>query len=149
MLVEGLQTLLSADATMQTLLGTPATRSDETTGLFPSIAMASSDLTMPYIVYQQISGEGDVVSMQGTNALQVARWRFSCYGNTYKQAKVLAKTLKLLLISVNGALPGAATKTQLQGSWFRLEADDIEPIPHGTIFATHLDFEFRFVDYDT
>lgn len=149
MLVEGIQAYLAADTGMQAVLGTtpPAVRSDKTNGLFPAIAMASADLSMPYVVYQQVSGENDVVSMQGTNRLQVARWRFSCYGGTYKQARQLGQALKYAMLQMDGPLPGTSTKADVHGSWCRLEADDIETIPHATIFAMHLDFELRWLDY--
>jgi hypothetical protein len=35
---------------------------------------------------------------------------------------------------------------QVEGSWLKMEADDAEPIPHGTIYATHVDFEFEYLD---
>lgn len=144
MLVEGLQTVLAADATMQTQLGTPANRSDKSTGIFP--VQAPDEVPAPWLVYQQISGNPLQESMQGTGRLTTSRWRFTCYGSTYKQAKVLAKTLRLVILALDGAMAGAQSHTEVHGAWHRLELDDAEPMPRGTIYATHLDFEIVYLD---
>lgn len=141
MLIEGIQTYLAADAGMQAQLGTPGARSDKTNGIFPTLA--PSQVPMPYVVAQQVSGNPLQESMQGTGRLQTNRWRFSCYGSTYRNAKLLAQALRNALLSMNGALSGSV---EIHGAWLKLEADDAEPIPHGTIYATHCDFEFNFMD---
>ncbi len=143
MIVEALQSAISADESLQAQLGTPASRSDSTNGIFP--ILAPEEVPVPYLVYQQVSGEPLQESYQGTGALQTSRWRFSCYGSTYKQAKTLAKVLRLFLISLDGPQAGL---TEIHGSWLKLEADDSEPLAHGTLYATHLDFEFVFLDSD-
>jgi hypothetical protein len=142
MLIEGLQTYLAANAGLQVQLGTASQRSDSTTGIFPTLA--PDQCPMPYIVCQQITGNPLQESMAGTGRLQTSRWRFSCYGTTYKNAKKLAEALKDALFPLNGVL--TAGSVQVQGSWLKLEADDAEPIPHGTIYATHVDFEINFLD---
>lgn len=147
MLVEGIQAALSADASVQAQLGTPAQRSDSANGLWP--ILAPEECAVPYVVYQQVSGDALQTSFQGTGALQTSRWRFSCYGSNYKQAKATAKVIRLALLALNGSLPGTSSKTQVEGSWLKMEADDSEPIPHGTLFATHLDFEINFLDLDS
>jgi hypothetical protein len=144
MLVESLQAAIAADATIQSLVGTTATRSDSTNGIFP--ILAPEEVPVPYVVMSQVSGEPLEESYQGTGRLQSTRWRFSCYGSTYKSAKVVARALKQVLISLNG--PQAAGNAQVEGSWLKLEADDAEPIPHGTLYATHVDFEINFKDND-
>ena len=35
---------------------------------------------------------------------------------------------------------------QIKKSSSKLEADDTEPVPHGTIYAVHLDYSFQYVD---
>lgn len=150
MLVEGLQNFLAADAGVVAQLGTPSQRAqsssnrDTTNGIFPTQAIEQP--LMPYIVYQQVAGQSDAESFQGTNALQKARWRFSCYGSVYKQAKTLAKFVKLAMITLNGVV---ITGTQVQGSWLRMEVDESEPMGKGTLFSTHVDFEIHFLDTDT
>jgi hypothetical protein len=144
MLVEGLQEFLAADSGVSGVLGTPSTRGDSTTGIFPMMAVGTP--TAPYLVYSQVSGEPQTDSFQGTNALQNARWRFSCHGSTYKQAKELAKYVSLALFSLYGSLP--VGKSDVQGSWKRSEIDTAEPVEHGTIFTTNVDFEFIFIDGD-
>lgn len=144
MLVEALSTYLAADSGLQSQLGVPTARGGNT-GIFPVIAPDQS--VVPYLVMQQISGDPLQVSMQGTGRLQTERWRFSCHGSTYKQAKKLAKQLSVTLEAFNGeqAAPGNCV---IQGAWKKLEADDAEPIPHGTLYTTHVDFEFNYIDLD-
>jgi hypothetical protein len=142
MLIEGLVSYLAADAGMQAQLGTSDSRTDGTTGVFPTLAPDS--VPMPYRVLQQVSGEPPAISMQGTSRLQSERWRFSCYGTGYKQAKLLARALKLALLGLDGTLP--AGDSEVHGAWMQLQADDAESMVHGTIYATHVDFNINFYD---
>ncbi len=144
MLVESLQIYLAANAGLQAQLGTPATRSDRTTGIFPLIA--PSQVPMPYVVLQQVSGEPLQTSMRGTGRLQTSRWRFSAYGTTYKNAKLLAQALRDALNSFAGYFETQAV--QIQGSWLKLEADDIEEIARATIYASHVDYEIIYTDLE-
>lgn len=147
MLVDGIHAVLAADAGMIALLGTKASRKDSQDGLFPTLAL--STCTMPYVVYQQVGGSPLQESFEGTGRLQSARFRFTCYGTTYKQALRLANALKRAMLSLGGVLrPSSADKTEVHGSWLRLEADDSESIPHGTIYASHRDFEVIYLDGD-
>lgn len=142
MLVEGIFEFIAADSGVQAQLGTPSTRPDKTTGIWP--VQAPDEPLVPWIVYQQISGNPLQTSMQGTGRLQTARIRFTCYGSTFKQAKSLANALKLCLLGCDGALP--AGQAEVHGSWLSLERDEAEPMLRGTIFASHLDFTFIFLD---
>lgn len=144
MLVEGLQNYLANNGGVTGVLGTPGTRGDSTTGIFP--IMAIGEPTAPYLVYSQVGGAPQTISMQGTNALQNARWRFSCHGSTYKQAKELAKYVSQALYTLYGTL--AAGEAEVHGSWKRSEIDTAEPIAHGTLYTTHVDFEIIFIDGD-
>jgi hypothetical protein len=144
MLVEALQTYIAGDTGMQAQLGTPSTRKDGTSGIFPMIA--PGQVPMPYVVLQQISGQPLQISMRGTGRLQTSRWRFSCYGTTYKNTKLLAQALRDALNSLYGTFSSA--KVMVQGSWLRLEADDMEEIPHGTCFACHCDYEIVYLDLE-
>ena len=103
---------------------------------------------MPYMVYEQVTGEPLVVTMGGTTALTTERWRLSCYGSTYSQAKKFAKYVRWLLINVvpNTPLVGNII---MSGAYVVLEADEAEPLGRGTLFSTHLDFEFVYSDGDT
>jgi Protein of unknown function (DUF3168) len=142
MFSEGLYGWLAACTAVTTALGT--SRSDKTTGIFPGLA--PDQTPVPYLTLEQVTGEPLQESFQGTGALQTARWRFSCYGATSKQAKNLANVLKQNIINMIGALPGGAGNGYVQGAWFRFEGDDKEPIPHGTLYSTHVDFEFNYLD---
>lgn len=146
MLVEGLYAVLSANASLQALLGTTTTRTDSTTGMFPGLL--PEEVPMPAMVYQQIAGEPLQTSMDGTGRLTTARFRFTCYGSTYKQARNLGRVLNQVMISINGVMPGPDAKAAVHGVWLKLDADDSEPIPHGTLYANHRDYEIEYLDYD-
>ena len=143
MLVESLQTYLAADAGLQAQLGTPASRPDNQTGIYP--ISAPGNVAMPYLVVQQISGEPLQTSMAGTGRLQTSRWRFSCYGTTYLKAKLLARALREALLAF---YPYSGQGVQIEGSWLKLGADDFDEIPHGTIYASHCDFEIVYLDLE-
>jgi hypothetical protein len=140
MMQEGLYAYITADAGVKAILGSP--RSDGTTGVFPSFA--PDECLMPHVVLLQISGLPLQESFAGTGRLQESHWRFSCYGSTYKQAKQLAQAVMKAMISCNGVMP--AGSVEVHGSWWRLEIDEAEPIPHGTIYSTHVDFDVNFSD---
>jgi hypothetical protein len=127
MFIESLYSALSNEPTITALLGLPASRPDSTTGVFPMQAVDGP--TMPYVVLTQASGEpteGEL--MDGTGPLTTERWRISCYGTTYLKAKQLAKTV------------AAESRSCV------LEADDAESIGKGTLFGTHVDFDFVYQD---
>lgn len=141
MLAEGISAYLAADTGLQAQLGTTSTRPDKSTGLFPT--QAPDEVPQPWIVYSQVSGQPLQESYEGTGRLTTSRWRFSCYGSTFKQAKLLAQALREAMIAMAGPLTG---NVQVEGSWVRLEMDEAEPMPKGTIFVTHCDFEVNFID---
>jgi hypothetical protein len=144
MLAEGIYSALSSNAGLQALLGTVATRSDKTTGIFPMIA--PDEVPMPYLVFQQVSGQPLQTSMQGTGPLRTERWRFTSYGTTYKNAAELGRVLNQVMISIIGTLPEG--QAYVQGVWEKLAADDSETILHATIYANHRDYEIVYVDGD-
>jgi|SRR5579859_107698 len=144
MFAEGLVAFLAADSGVSGILGTPASRGDKTNGVFPNIAI--KEATMPYIVYLQISAR-PVISFAGPNRLTYARWRLSCYGASYGSAKTLAQKVKRALNGFQGPWTDSSPSVTYVGStWLLSESDTAEPIPHGTIWAVHVDFEFWFND---
>lgn len=145
MLVEALQGILTTDPGMQALLGLPAARPDSTNGVFP--VQAPDQPSMPYLVMSQVTGEPMFVTMQGTSAMATERWRFSCYGTTYSNAKKFAKYVRHFLIDI---LPGNSTAGSIafSGAYCVMEVDEAEPIGRGTLFSTHVDFNIVYVDND-
>lgn len=140
MFVEGLFKLISSNGPIAALLGTA--RSDKTPGVFPVIA--PNEATMPYIVYLQVSGQ-QVQSLAGANALTKASFRFQSYGANYKQAKQLTTAICGLLNGFTGTLTdGSRVQQTIKGN----EAETAEPIPHGTIYGVHVDFEFWYIAND-
>ena len=145
MLVEALQGILTTDPGMQALLGLPAARPDSTNGVFPT--QAPDQPSMPYLVMSQVAGEPMFVTMQGTSAMATERWRFSCYGTTYSNAKKFAKYVRYFLIDI---LPGNSTAGSIafSGAYCVMEVDEAEPIGRGTLFSTHVDFNIVYIDND-
>jgi len=141
-LVEALQALLTTDTGMVALLGTPAARPDSTNGVFPVLAIEQP--SMPYMVVMQATGDPLSVTYAGTGPQTTERWRLSCYGTTYKNAKNFAKYVRKLLLSWYGVQNvGAVT---INGSFCDMEADDAEALGKGTMYLTHLDFTFTYYD---
>ena len=142
----GLFSFITTQSSITAQLGTVAARTaasqgkDKTTGVFPMLAIPEA--LLPYVTYQRISGSTPR-TLQGENALQSARFRFSCYGASQMQATAVAEALKLLLASWTGTLPDG---TVVQNVMYEFEADGSEPLPHGTVFATHVDYTFMWVD---
>jgi hypothetical protein len=137
---DGLFTFLSSDSGVQALVGTA--RGDGTKGVFPTLAPDAA--TLPYCVYVQVSAE-PVLAFEGVNRFQYSRYRFSCYGATFKSAKQLARAI---VSALNGFLGTWSNGIQIQGSYLELEAHNAEAVPHGTIYSTHVDFRFCWVDND-
>lgn len=134
----GLFEFVTSQPTITAILG--ATRTDNTTGFFYMIGISQAQL--PYMVYQRISGAPSR-TMLGANAYQYSRWRFSCYAASQLQAAQLAEALKLVFAAWIGMLPdGTVVENVVQ----EFEADDIETALRGTIYATHVDFTFNYVD---
>lgn len=138
MFVDGISQLIAANAVIKTALGVP--RTDGTTGIYPNTA--PDEVTLPYMVYMQISRQ-TINSFGGVNSLQYAHFRFFCYGASYRQAKVLAEDLKLLLDGFKGVLPDG---TNLQNTIPGIEVDGSEPVFHATVYETSVDYSFTFID---
>lgn len=134
----GLVNFLQNQTAITSLLGT--TRADNTPGIFAMLAI--NEATMPYLTYHQVSNN-PVMSLQGANRLQTATYRFSCYGTSYPSAQALAEALRLTFATYQGTWSDG---TIVQGVMLENCVDDMESIPHGTIYACHLDFEFIYVD---
>jgi hypothetical protein len=101
---------------------------------------------MPYLVLSQISGEPLEVAFTGTGRLTQERWRFSCCATTYKGAKKFAKYVRAFVISLYGVMPAGAC--EIRGAWIKMEADDTENLGKGTMWQTHVDVEFNYIDGD-
>lgn len=140
MLQKGLIDLLSADAGIQSFIGTPATRKDKTLGVFPVQSKQNSDASQ--IVYSQISGN-TVPMLEGAGNLQPCRIQFSCYGQTYEDAKGLARAVKKLLVGMNTTFPDGV---RVDYCSLALELDGYEEAPG--LYNVPIDLEFLFADTD-
>lgn len=143
MLVEALQTLLTTDAGMVTLLGTPATRPDSTNGVFPEQAI--DQVSMPYIVMTEITGEPTFITMKGGGTMVTERWRLDYFGTTYLKAKEFAKAGTKFLLGVPMG-KNDATQVFFHHSEYKSEVDDHEGFGRGTLYSTHVDIEFVYTD---
>jgi hypothetical protein len=138
----GLNNFLINEAAIKALIGTPGTRSDKTTGVFPQQASVDEP-TLPFIAYSQVFGSGEAV-LEGVDRLRYGRYRLACWGSTYLQAKTLANTVRLRLDGLRGTL---SNNDVLESSTYRAEADTTDDLPHGTCFGTHVDFDFAWEDH--
>jgi len=138
----GLTNFLINEASIKAIIGTPTTRSDKTTGVFPQQASVDEP-TLPFIAYMQAFGNGEAV-MEGVDRLRYGRYRIACWGSTYLQAKNLANAVRLRLDGLRGTL---SDNSVLQSSIYMTEADTTDDLPHGTMFGTHVDFDFCWEDH--
>ncbi len=137
MLVEGIVALLAADPGVRSALNLP--RSDGSNGIYPSVA--PDEALMPYVVYTQVHREV-VLSYQGVNKLAELRFQFSCYGPTYKTAKLsLAAALKNALDGFTGVLPDA-DQSFVGQTIPNSEHDETESAFKATVYGIILDYTF-------
>lgn len=73
-------------------------------------ATAPQDVVNPYIVFFKVSSVR-VASHDGASGLAAARFQFSCFAETYKEAKSIALALQGVLEGYSGTL-GAAGGVQ-------------------------------------
>jgi hypothetical protein len=130
-------TILGA-AAITAIIGTPATRRDQATGLFAVSAPADADA--PLIIYSQISGNTDS-TMDGPSNLQPMRMQFSNYSKTHEEAKALARALKQLLVGFQSTFPDG---TRIDYCALSFELDTYEPAP--ALYHVAIDLEFLFAD---
>jgi hypothetical protein len=139
MLGEGINQLLLAATPITALIGTPATRDDGKSGVWP--VQAPESATYPMIVYSQISGEGNP-SYDGANALHQCRISFGCYGENYGDSKRLQVAIRQLIEGFHGVLPDG---TPVDNAVLVLELDAFEDAP----FSYNSPIDFLFVYTDT
>lgn len=139
MFQEGLYAYLRSQSSLTTLLGT--TRGEA--GIFPM--QAPSDATLPYIAYARVSGAPVYTMAEGANRFHIARFRFSIYAASQLAAVQVSEAVKKIFASFVGTFPDT-DNTPVENVMLELEADDAESVPHGTIYASHLDFAFHYVD---
>lgn len=142
MFTGGLLIVVTADPVVQRWIGTPTTRADKKPGFFP--LLAPTECTVPYIVYQQISGD-PIESYQGINRTQFAHFRFFCNASDYPTAKRVAAALKNCLNSFLGPM-GDNDNCSLLNAKFVKDFDDLEEVLHGTLYKAVVDFEFVWND---
>jgi hypothetical protein len=135
---DGLYNLIVNTPAITSLLGT--SRGDKTTGVFPMLAIPEA--VFPYVTFYCVAGE-PVYSLKGANKLHFARFRFSCYAMSQRAAVQLAEQFKLLFATFAATLNEG---TQVQDAAHEMEMDDAEPQARGTIYATHVDFTFAYID---
>ena|SRR3990172_1218160 len=145
MLVEGLTKRLADDVGLKALLSPSGTRSDGTNGIFP--VLAPKEVNLPYVVYTQITGS-QFRTLDGTPGLQSAGIQYSCYGPSYRTAKLVAQAVKVSLAGLAVTLPDTDA-TRVEGIWLATESDTQEEVPHAIIYGTMIYFDILFVDPET
>lgn len=138
MLVEGIYQYLIASSSITAIVGTPATRKDLKTGVWPIQLPEASPL--PALVYSQISGDGNP-SLDGGNQLHQCRVEFACYADNYLDAKKLQRAIRQLLEGLHGTFPDG---TPIDNVILVLETDAFEEAPF--IFNAPIDFTMVYAD---
>jgi hypothetical protein len=133
MLQEALYQLLIASPAIQAIVGTPATRADGSTGVFPVILPQGAPL--PAIIYLVLA-EHEIDSMDGRGKLRVARVQVSPFGEVYADAATCREAAKDLLVGFQGILGDG---TQIDRVALLLANDAFEPVPK--IYHTPFDVE--------
>src|SRR5258708_4251786 len=139
MITDAIFSLLTQDAGVTSIIGTPASRGDNSPGAY--FAVAPKLVKMPYVVFSQFSG-APVISYAGTNRLQKAGFQFSCYSMSALTSKKLAYAVKQLLQGYAALVSAGspATGYQIEGVWLVGERDIPEPMLHATLYNTQVDF---------
>jgi hypothetical protein len=142
MLEEGIYARLAADTGLQAILGTPDTRVDLTTGIFPGLILHDSDL--PSLVYLQVHGD-EMSTFDGRGELRSARIQLSSYSDDYAGAKRAGKAVKDALLGFQGKLDDG---TEVDSILLVAEIDSFVKSPSATqeaggrsMFHTAVDVE--------
>jgi hypothetical protein len=138
MISDGLYSKAAAGPGILAILGSPATRSDKSTGIFATLAPPGA--IGPYTVLSDVGGSG-TPSLAGANSFGSARWQFSCYAATYKAAKQLARAVRMEFEGWQGTL---ADGTEVDSMVYLGELDSFEDAP--ALFHVPLDLEIWFRD---
>jgi hypothetical protein len=137
---------------MAAALGSPSTRVDRMSGMFPLLAPDAASL--PYIVTQQIIAQ-PVYTLDGVNRFCTSRWSFNCYSSPYKATKIFAKIVKDVMtgvplgVSLPPVGPAAHNNISIVVQCVvpvMLDIESMEEIPHGTIFSIRHDFVICYID---
>ena len=138
MLCEGLWALLTETSAVVAIIGTPETRADGTSGVFP-VTMPERT-PMPALVITQIAGGGDN-PFDGASGLRTARIQFTAYGANYLQTKRLAKAVRDRLDGIKITLADEDT-TEVDLGEVVVEADAWQLAPFE--YQTPIDIQFWF-----
>jgi hypothetical protein len=136
MLQEGVNSLLAAAPTIQAILGTPATRSDGSTGIWPVTVPIGKPL--PALVYMKVGGH-EINSLDGRGELRVSRIQISPYAETYADVANLCEAAKDVLCNFQGKLDDG---TEVDSMFLVLELDAYESTPK--IFHAPFDVEIQY-----
>jgi hypothetical protein len=138
MLAEGLFALIKADSGIAAIMGT---RTDGTTGIFAGQAPEGSPL--PLIIFGGAYEENEM-TMDGPDPFTRSRFEFSTQGNTYLQAKKLARALRKCLENFTGTLSDGS---DVDSMWRTSELDIFQDKPF--LYSTSVEFQVSFRDIGT
>ena len=143
MLADGIYALLAGADEITSIVGTPATRDEQskTSGIFkvqmPEAAAA------PAVVFSQVTGDSNI-SMEGPDAFRLVRYQFDCYGTSPQDAAALARAVRRLLEKTTGELDDGS---EVDGMECILESETFEDAPF--LFRALLDVKIAFRDFGT
>jgi hypothetical protein len=99
---EGLHQFLSTSPTVTAIVGTPATRQDRLTGIFPVLMPEATPL--PAVVFHVIAGE-EILALDGASGLRRYRIQFNSWACCAEPAAQLAESLWKLFSGMHSTLP--------------------------------------------
>jgi hypothetical protein len=137
MISDGIFTRLSGSQRIQALVGMPAARADKTAGSFYNQAPEEAD--SPLIVFSQVAAVGNM-TLDGNEAFMYSRWQFSCYSIVAREAKALARAVRLEFEGYQGKLSDG---TEVDSIALASEVDLFDPSPKLHHVAIDLDFYYR------
>lgn len=138
MIGEGVVALLAADAGVNGILGTPSTRKDGTTGIWPGTMPEGTPL--PALEYNDIHAENEM-TLDGPEPFTMQRISFSCHGAQYGDAKHLARAVRQALENFTGRLSEGSDVDSMH------RISELDAFEYGPFdFSAVIDFEVAYRD---
>lgn len=143
MLIDGLWNLLTSSTDMQSLLGTPQTRTDKSTGIWPNVLPKMP--LYPAVVFNQLPGGETLFTMDGPMTFREAdRLLFSCYALNPVDAKRISRKVRQVLEGFAGTLSDGSVVYMIKAA---NEEDAFEDSPG--IYKTPIEFVCTYDDVGT
>ena len=136
MIQPGMESLLAVSAPVQAAVGTPASRNDDSNGIFPVQMPQGADL--PCLTYLRLYGN-EVDTLDGRGELRLEQYQFSAFGLHFGETLAAANAVKDTFIGFQGTLPDG---TEVDLVRLVREQDFFEQVPK--LYRVSFDVEVWF-----